>query len=662
MTSSDTPRAPRPRERARGAEAGAARPSSRAAQAARSAEAVALLDRTVAEARRMGRPDLAGRLDRQRLRVHDPNCQVLVVGEFKKGKSALINALLNARVCPVDADLATAVPTMIRYGPRLAAATVGRPDADGGTGAKQPIQPASLDDVVTERVADRNGEGGDRATPHSVEVQVPRALLRQGLTLIDTPGVGGGLAAAHAAATLRALSMADAVLFVTDASQELAAPELAFLKRAADLCPTVIGAITKVDFYPEWRRILDLNHGHLRRANLQVELLPLSAPLRHHALRTSDTELNVASGYPRLAEQLRSQALAGKEALAVRSAASAARSVLGQLATGLVTERAGLADPSGGGPLLEQLQALHQRAERLRGAAARWQQTLNDRFGDMISNVDMDLAKRLRAIRKEATERIEATDPAKDWADLQAWLYQRTNDELAAHHGAIRDEAVALTAQVARHFGDDAGDLTAAFELAAPIAARDPAEGGFKFERLSHSDLALLAMRSSTSGFVITGMVGTFLAGGVLAMFSPLLTPAAALIGVAMARSAVRQARSGRIKSNRAEALRAFQQYLEEAELVARKESRDTLRRVHQHLRDYFGARAEEMHVSVKRSLEGAAQAVKSDKETRKRRLEESSGDVTRLRALMDLADRLLASDPAPAPAQAKAAPRTAVS
>jgi hypothetical protein len=140
MTSADDPRGPRPRERGR------------------AAEAVALLDRTVAEARRMGRKDLAARLDRQRLRVHDPNCQVLVVGEFKKGKSALINALLNARVCPVDADLATAVPTMIRYGPRLTAATVAAPDAGGGAGARHPIQPTALDDVVTERLADRDGD------------------------------------------------------------------------------------------------------------------------------------------------------------------------------------------------------------------------------------------------------------------------------------------------------------------------------------------------------------------------------------------------------------------------------------------------------------------------------------------------------------------------
>ena len=46
---------------------------------------------------------------------------MLVVGEFNKGKSSLVNALLNARVCATDADVATAVPTLVRYAPEFGA-------------------------------------------------------------------------------------------------------------------------------------------------------------------------------------------------------------------------------------------------------------------------------------------------------------------------------------------------------------------------------------------------------------------------------------------------------------------------------------------------------------------------------------------------------------
>jgi ribosome biogenesis GTPase A len=60
------------------------------------------------------REDLAGRLEAAKERLEDPAFHVLVVGEFKQGKSSLINALLNAPVCPVDDDIATSAPTAVK--------------------------------------------------------------------------------------------------------------------------------------------------------------------------------------------------------------------------------------------------------------------------------------------------------------------------------------------------------------------------------------------------------------------------------------------------------------------------------------------------------------------------------------------------------------------
>ncbi len=67
-------------------------------------------------ARNLDRDDLADRLDDIRRRAARTDTVVCVVGEFKKGKSALINALLGSAVCPVDDDLATAAVTVVRYG------------------------------------------------------------------------------------------------------------------------------------------------------------------------------------------------------------------------------------------------------------------------------------------------------------------------------------------------------------------------------------------------------------------------------------------------------------------------------------------------------------------------------------------------------------------
>src|SRR3954463_11327381 len=87
------------------------------------APVLALVEAAIGESRTRDREDLVARLETERRRALRGSCTVLVVGEFNKGKSSLVNALLNARVCATDADVATAVPTMVRYGDQLTAAT-----------------------------------------------------------------------------------------------------------------------------------------------------------------------------------------------------------------------------------------------------------------------------------------------------------------------------------------------------------------------------------------------------------------------------------------------------------------------------------------------------------------------------------------------------------
>src|SRR6201996_655863 len=61
------------------------------------------------------RPDLAVRARQALQRLHHPQVRVLVVGEFKQGKSMLVNALVDAPICPIDDDIATSVPTVVQF-------------------------------------------------------------------------------------------------------------------------------------------------------------------------------------------------------------------------------------------------------------------------------------------------------------------------------------------------------------------------------------------------------------------------------------------------------------------------------------------------------------------------------------------------------------------
>ncbi len=63
----------------------------------------------------LGRDDLTQRLAATAARLEQPGISVLVVGEFKQGKSTLVNELLGGAVCPVDDDLSTSALTHLRY-------------------------------------------------------------------------------------------------------------------------------------------------------------------------------------------------------------------------------------------------------------------------------------------------------------------------------------------------------------------------------------------------------------------------------------------------------------------------------------------------------------------------------------------------------------------
>ena len=74
---------------------------------------IELVDQGIALAGSGDRADLRRRLEQTKERLLDPSVRVIVVGEFKQGKSQLINALVNAPVCPVDDDIANKITAQL---------------------------------------------------------------------------------------------------------------------------------------------------------------------------------------------------------------------------------------------------------------------------------------------------------------------------------------------------------------------------------------------------------------------------------------------------------------------------------------------------------------------------------------------------------------------
>ncbi|MEZ5233048.1 MAG: dynamin family protein [Acidimicrobiia bacterium] len=577
-------------------------------QRARAVAAVEAVEEVLSKAER---PDLDKRVKASKARLAQTGCTVLVVGEFKKGKSTLINALLNAPVCPVDDDVATAKPIEIRHAPEPTAAIVYRQEDLADT-APPVVKPIHFEDLPT--YASEPPTAPDAHEVCAVRVGLPRQLLGTGLVIVDTPGVGG-LGSTHSAITIGALPTADAVLFVTDASQELTASEMEFLRTARSLCPATVCVMTKIDFYPHWRRILELNKGHLQRAGISPVMLPVSSPLRMAAIEQNDRDLNNESGFGELVAVLRDELAARAERASLSRLASELSEMVDHLESQLRAELAVLDDPEESARLVRQLESAKEKADRLRGQASRWQQTLVDGSSDLAADVEFDLRGRFRDLVRDAEESIDKFDPAKVWDEFEPWLSKQAGSALGENYSMLFERAVALAEQVATHFDQDQQDIVEHLRIDELVKFEHDLDirANLKMDKPKLLGNAVAALRGTSGGMV---MLSAFASLASIAV-APV---AVAAVGIVMGRKMMKDERSRQLLQRKMQAKQAVRKYTDDLMFVAGKDSRDTLKRLSRQMKEYFLSRAEELTASTSESLAAAQQALRSNEQTRTQR------------------------------------------
>lgn len=162
---------------------------------------------------------------------------VLICGEFKRGKSSFINAFLGEDVCPTDPGIATSVVSIIKYGPSK---KVTRLYGDVKN-LRSEIVP--FDDI------EKYAKGSSMEVDNTIMliIELPSEKLKNGLVLMDTPGVGG-LDPRHLFLTLYVMPKADVTLFVVDAGEPLSSTELEFYKeKILQYAPTAKIILNKSD-------------------------------------------------------------------------------------------------------------------------------------------------------------------------------------------------------------------------------------------------------------------------------------------------------------------------------------------------------------------------------------------------------------------------------
>ncbi|VEG51347.1 dynamin family protein [Mycolicibacterium aurum] len=589
-----------------------------------------LIDHTSTIAETQQRGDLVERLARARRRVGDPQIRVVIAGQLKQGKSQLLNSLLNMPVARVGDDESTVLATVVSHGEQASARlVVARGDGD---------EPELIEIPTAELRNDlrRAPQAGGREVLR-VEVTAPSPLLKGGLAFIDTPGVGGH-GQPHLSATLGLLPDADAMLMISDTSQEFTEPEMTFMRQAVEVCPVAVIVATKTDLYPHWRQIVDANAAHLRRAGITTPVIPASSTLRSHAVALNDKELNEESNFPAIVKFLSDDVLARQQHRVRQQVVGEVRAAAEHLKLAVESGLSSLNDPHARERLTADLERRKQEAQDALQQTALWQQVLNDGIADLTADVDHDLRQRFRNITFHTERIIDTGDPTTHWAEIGAELEEAVATAVGDNFVWAYQRAEALAADVARTFmeaGLDAVRMPA-------IDARDMGAelGDFKsLAQLEAKPLKLghkvvTGMRGSYGGVLMFGMLTSF-AG--LGMFNPLSLGAGFILG----RKAYKEDMENRMLRVRNDAKTNVRRFVDDVAFAVGKESRDRLKGIQRQLRDHYREIANQTTRSLNESLQATLAAAKVEETERTARVKELERQANILRQVLDHADKL---------------------
>ena len=407
-----------------------------------------------------------------RARLVDDRFNLAVLGEFKRGKSTLVNALLGRSVLPTGVLPLTAVATVVAAGRR------DRLVVEFGNGHVEERPVGELASYVTEAGNPGNGLGVEL-----VRLELDHEeLLSAGVELVDTPGIGS-IHSHNTDAAYAFLPRIDAALGVLDAGQPLTDAERRLFVDATRRIPRLLVVLNKIDHLEQCDR----------DAATEFVRSTLGGLIEQEGVEVFAVSARNGDGMIQLRERLLALAVGERDALLVRSASAVGASVAGDAAQAARFEARAIRLPLDelesrvrefdcrvvelqaasveAGELLEQglartvrqlvnqpLQAYaRSRESELRAELARRAEELRDTSARELSEVlDRWVADTIHAMFAELVPRFEAS-VAEELSALQT--------RYAARVRAILEQVQAVAEDV---FGTSAGGRLPASGLRAP--------------------------------------------------------------------------------------------------------------------------------------------------------------------------------------------------
>lgn len=232
----------------------------------------------------IGKERVVGSLQELQNKLLENRFHLVVLGQFKRGKSTFINSILGDPVLPTSVVPLTSIVTLLKYGEKESV------QVTFNEGSHRTIRREELADYVTERGNPANEKGVRR-----VEISFPSEYLKDGVSIIDTPGVGSTFEN-NTEMTYSYLPNMDAALFLLAVDPPISQAEIAFLKDVRQYVEKIFFIQNKIDYLGAMEReeSLAFSKEAIEKAlGLDgIQIFPLSA---RQALERNGRAMNILS-------------------------------------------------------------------------------------------------------------------------------------------------------------------------------------------------------------------------------------------------------------------------------------------------------------------------------------------------------------------------------
>lgn len=373
---------------------------------------------------------IIAKLSALRERLDEGLLRVAVLGQFKRGKSTLLNALLGAPLLPSGVIPVTAIPTFIRAGEKAKA----RISFSDGKMALLLSGEADIKHALERHISEAQNPH-NHLQVEKVEIEFPSEFLARGILAIDTPGVGSTFL--HNTQTAEAvLGECDAALFVLSADPPITEAEVNYLCQVQKLIPKIFFILNKKDLLE--------GHEQAQAENFLADVLKrqpgLAEPVRVfcvsgkqalQAKQDGNAEALAGSGVKHLQDVLADELAREKREIMLSVARHRAISLAGDLLFESELEHKALLMPQ---------EELKQKAQIFEESAAR--------FGSERQALSDFIAVDRRRLLSELDTEIEAL-----WKKTQSEIHTLVNG-IAAQRMGEKEARHRLAAALTQRFED----------------------------------------------------------------------------------------------------------------------------------------------------------------------------------------------------------------